>query len=103
MAWTLHIFLALCCSCRQRKVGILGRWRGDAKAENGHWPQSQRRAMNRSVECAQAHTHLFGPKTSILSKICKNRERDPKRRRNGSIPACQNADRKSTRLNSSHT
>jgi len=45
--------------------------------------------MNRSVECAQAHIHLFGPKTSILSKICKNRARPEKgkKRQHSSMPA----------------
>jgi hypothetical protein len=73
----------LTCSWRQRKGWFLGGWRGAAKAQSGHWPQSQHAAMKRSVECAQAHIHLFGPKTSILSKICKNRAQPEKGKKRG--------------------
>jgi len=53
------------------------------KAKSGQCLQLQRVAVIGSVECAQAHTHLYGPKTSILSKICKNRARPEKRKKRG--------------------
>jgi hypothetical protein len=96
VAGTLHTFLALSLLFGAAE-GFGGGKFSAVKAERGHWPQWQHGAMNRSVECAQAHTHLYGPKTSILSKICKNRANDLKKERNEGISGCQHAWKSPTR------